>query len=93
MEDTIRFNLTESLRSTAVDLSRVATGLAGLVTDGEIEKQADVLDHIAECASDGAAILRELLNRRGRAPLPRRLALDDGHRPPDSQSPASTRYG
>lgn len=75
-EDT-RGNLAASLHSTAVDLSEVAGGLAGLNTDDEIERQARILERIAEDASDGATILRGLMARRGPSPLPRRML----HRP------------
>ena len=61
-------NLTASLQATAADLSGVANGLAGLGTDDHIEQQAEILDHVAEDASQGAAILRALLVRREPAP-------------------------
>jgi hypothetical protein len=58
-------------------LSEVADGLAGLTSNDEIERQARILDGIAEDASEGAAILRALVVRdRSRGPLPRR-ALGD----------------
>lgn len=63
MSDGTRANLAASLHSTAIDLSEVASGLAGLADD-EIGQQARILDRIAEEASDGAAILRGLLARR-----------------------------
>lgn len=64
MSDETRANLAESLHSTASDLSEVAGGLAGLSADDEIEKQARLLDRIAEDAADGAIILRGLLARQ-----------------------------
>jgi hypothetical protein len=67
-----RANLAVSLHRAATDLSEVATALPGLRTDQEIEHQAQVLDHIAEEASDGASILRALIARwqRERAAQP-----------------------
>ena len=67
MSDGTRADLAASLHSTAMDLSEVAGGLAGLADD-EIEQQARILDRIAEEANDGAAILRGLLARRERVP-------------------------
>ena len=61
-------NLTASLQATAADLSAVANGLAGLGTDDHIEQQAEILDRVAEDASQGAAILRATLVRRDPAP-------------------------
>ena len=67
-DDTSRGNLAASLHSTATDLSEVEAGLADLSTDDEIERVAKILDRIAEDATDGAAILRDLLARRERVP-------------------------
>lgn len=64
MSDDTRANLATSLHSTAIDLSEVAAGLADLSTDDEIRQQARILDRIAEEATDGAAILRNLLAGR-----------------------------
>jgi hypothetical protein len=61
-------NLTASLQATAADLSGVANGLAGLGTDDHVEQQAEILDRVAEDASQGAAILRATLVRRDPAP-------------------------
>lgn len=68
MSDSTTANLAASLRSTAIDLSEVAAGLAGLSTDDEIGQQARILDRVAEEATDGAAILRSLLARCERVP-------------------------
>jgi hypothetical protein len=89
MEDGIRVNLAASLQRTAMDLSGVANGLAGLSTDDEIEQQAKTLDCIAEDASEGASILRAQVVRRERphSLLPRRVPRDAAtvHRvPPDT---------
>lgn len=66
MENEIRDNLAESLRSAAMDLSEVASDLSGFGTDDEIELQARILDRIAEDANEGATMLRALITRRGR---------------------------
>jgi hypothetical protein len=66
METEIRVNLAASLDSTATDLAEVASSLAAFGTDDEIELQARILDRIAEDATEGAAILRALIARRGR---------------------------
>jgi hypothetical protein len=65
MTDT-RVNLAASLHRLAMDLSEVAAALPALGTDQEIEQQADMLDHIADEARDGAAILRGLIAHRER---------------------------
>ena len=67
MDDEMTVNLTGSLRRTATDLTGVANGLASLSTDVEIECLAKILDYIAEDASQGAAMLRALIDRRKRA--------------------------
>lgn len=81
MDDETAVNLTASLHSTATDLSGLANGLSGLSTDDEIERQAKILDRIAEDASQGAAILRALIVRRKRAHglLPRRVPRNAAH--------------
>jgi hypothetical protein len=61
-------NLTASLQATAADLSGVANGLTGLGPDDHVERQAEILDRVAEDASQGAAILRALLVRRDPGP-------------------------
>ncbi|HEY2127511.1 MAG TPA: hypothetical protein VGH77_10025 [Streptosporangiaceae bacterium] len=78
MNDEIRTNLTASLRSTTTELSEVARDLPDLNTDKEIEQHAEILDHIADSARGGAAILRAALaaRRRARPPLPRRIRRD-----------------
>jgi hypothetical protein len=78
MDDEMTVNLTASLRRAATDFSGVANGLAGLSTDEEIEHQAKILDGTAEDASQGAAILRALIDRRKRAQglLPRGVPRD-----------------
>jgi hypothetical protein len=64
MSDDTRANLAASLHCTAVDLSEVAASLPELSAYDEMEKQARILDRIAEDATDGAIILRGLLARQ-----------------------------
>ena len=65
MSDT-RVNLATSLHRIATALSEVAAALPVLETNRDIELQAQLLDHIAEEACDGATILRVLAARRER---------------------------
>lgn len=82
MNDEIKANLAASLHSTTTELSEVVRQLAGLSTDKEIEQHAEILDHIADNAREGAAILRAALaaRRRSRPPLPQRIR-GEAHRP------------
>jgi hypothetical protein len=89
MDDQTRLNLSESLRSTAIDLSDAAGVVARLGDDEEETKiQAGILDRVAEDAREGAAILRNSLAPRRLAALPpRRIPRDPPgvHRtPPDA---------
>jgi len=70
MNEASRANLATSLRSAAADLSAVADSLSSLVTHDGIEKQAEILDHVADSAREGAIIVRSLNTRSGRPPLP-----------------------
>lgn len=63
MGDDTRANLAASLHSTAIDLSELALGLAAVSTNDETERQAKILDRVAEDAADGAIILRGLIAR------------------------------
>jgi hypothetical protein len=83
-DDTRSGNLAASLRRAAVDLSEVEAGLADLSTDDKVERVANILDRIAEDATDGATILRVLVasRERARGPLPQ-------GGPYDAASPAS----
>lgn len=75
MNDEIRANLAASLTSAMTELGEVARDLPDLATDKEIEQHAEILDHVADSARGGAAILRAALDarRHSRPPLPRRL--------------------
>jgi hypothetical protein len=89
MDDQTRLNLSESLRSTAIDLTEAAGVLARLSGDEEeIKLQAEILDRIVDDAREGAAILRNsLVPRRLAALPPRRIPRDPPgvHRtPPDA---------
>lgn len=86
MNDETKANLAASLHSTTTELSEVVRQLAALTTDNEIEQHAKILDHIADNAREGAAMLRAALaaRRRSRPPLPRRIrqAAANLHRVP-----------
>ena len=75
MNDETKANLAASLTTAMTDLGQVAKQLPDLITDKEIEQHAEILDHIADSARGGAAILRAALDarRRLRPPLPRRV--------------------
>jgi hypothetical protein len=75
VDDEIKANLAASLLSTTAELSEVVRELANLSTDKEIELHAETLDHLANNAREGAAILRAALatRRRLRPSLPRRI--------------------
>jgi hypothetical protein len=78
-DPTTTLNLSESLRSTAIDLTEAAAGVAKLGSDEEeIKLQAEILDRIAEDATEGASILRAMVSRQ-RAPAlpPRRIPPDN----------------
>jgi len=79
MNDETKANLAASLTSAMTDLGQVARQLPDLITDKEIEQHAEILDHIADSARGGAAILRAALDadRRLRPPLPRRVRNAD----------------
>jgi hypothetical protein len=77
ISDGFRANLAASLRRIVTDVSQAADALASLATDDEIEQQAKILEHAAEDASEGAAILWALTVRRGPAQgLSRRVPRD-----------------
>lgn len=86
MDDQTRLNLSESLRSTATDLTEAAKAVASLGSDADgIKRQADILDHIAADARNGADILRRGITWRDvAARLPRRVPA---HRPTMGQTP------
>lgn len=74
MNDETKANLAASLSTAVAELSEVARELPDLITANEIERYAEILDHIADGAHEGAAILRaELARHRLRPPLPRRI--------------------
>jgi hypothetical protein len=77
-DDTRSGNLAASLRRAAIDLSEVEAGLADLTTDDEVERVANILDRVAEDATDGATILRVLVasRERARGPLPQSAPCD-----------------
>ena len=94
MDKEIRLNLSESLRSTAIDLTEAAQAVASL-SDNEdaISRQAEILAHIGDDAREGAAILRTTLTRQRASfpPLPPRRIPPDGvtgirRVPPDGRS-------
>lgn len=78
MNDETKANLAASLTTAMTDLGEVARQLPDLITDKEIEQHAEILDHLADSAREGAAILRATLGarRRSRPPLPRRIRRD-----------------
>jgi len=86
--------LSESLRSTAIDLGEAANAVATLGSDQEeIKRQAEILDRIADDAREGASILRNTITRqRADVPAlpPRRIPPDrpgtTGRIPPDRAS-------
>jgi hypothetical protein len=83
-------NLSESLSSTAIDLTEAAGVVARLGADeDEIRRQAEILDRIADDAREGASILRTQIVRVGVPPLPPRRIPRDPARlhqmPPDPQ--------
>lgn len=92
---TTRRNLSESLRSTAIDLDEAAGVVAKLGSDEEeIKIQAEILDRIADDAREGAKILRTLLTRKRidvPALPPRRFPADrpSTHRTPRDRGSAS----
>jgi hypothetical protein len=78
-----RLNLAESLRSTAIDLTKLADGLPSVSRDEEIRIQAEILDRVADDAREGASILRRSVTRRPVPALPpRRIPRDPPRRPP-----------
>jgi hypothetical protein len=81
LDDRRRLNLSESLRSTAVELTAAAQAVASLGGDNEdIKHQAEILDRIGDDAREGAAILRSSVERQRRdvPALPRRRIPQDG---------------
>jgi hypothetical protein len=78
MNDETKANLAASLTAAMTELGEVARQLPDLITDKEIEQHAEILDHLADSAHEGAAILRAALDarRRSRPPLPRRIRGD-----------------
>jgi hypothetical protein len=82
-------NLSDSLTSTAIDLTAVAGVVARLGSGGEeeIKRPAEILDRIGDDAREGAAILRNSVTRSEVPALPtRRIPRDTAriHRvPPD----------
>jgi hypothetical protein len=68
LDDRRRLNLSESLRSTAVELTAAAQAVASLGGDDEdIKRQAEILDRIGDDARESAAILRNPVERQRRA--------------------------
>lgn len=86
MNDETKANLAASLGTAMAELGEVARDVPDLITDEEIEQHAEILDHIADSARGGAAILRAALatRRHSRPPLPRRIRRDatNTHRAP-----------
>jgi hypothetical protein len=74
-----RLNLSESLRSTAIDLTAAVHAVAGPDDDEEaIKRQALILDRIGDDVREGAASLRSMLSRQQLPALPpRRIPPDN----------------
>jgi hypothetical protein len=92
MDDKGRLTLSESLRSTAIDLGEAADVIAmlGSADEEEIKRQAEILNRIASDVQDGVRILRTMIIRQRNhlPPLPSRRVPPDPavgvHRvPPD----------
>jgi hypothetical protein len=90
MDDPTRLNLSESLRSTAIDLNEAAEVVPNLGDDPEeIRIQAEILDRIGDDAREAAAILRNSVAARRVAALPPRRIPPDRpgtHRTPHDAS-------
>jgi hypothetical protein len=97
MDDTSRRNLSESLRSTAADLTGVADRLPSLTGDDDLKRHAEILDRTADDARQAASILCHSIQRhsilRSHIPArpPRRIPPDRTGThpiPPDPGHPA-----
>jgi hypothetical protein len=92
MDGKSRRNLSESLRSTAADLTGVADRLPSLTSDDDLKRHAEILDRAADDARQAASILRHSILRSHVPALPPRRIPPDRigtHRiPPDPSHPA-----